>query len=104
MKGFSPRERFGLIMLATVVAGCFLLGMISWEGCERSEPVENINSVDNVATDSVVAGKESMKRAGTYRDSLRNKRKQRGKKRNKKKKESKEKSPAERRSLRDERL
>lgn len=47
MKGFSPRERLGLISLAIVVAAIFLMEkVVDLSGCQRAEPPRSAKEVE----------------------------------------------------------
>ena len=126
MKGYTPRERLGLIMLALVVASLFLIERIlDSSSCRRQEEIQGIQSMDSneVApldtSDAIWIRKSDRSEAHKKSDSIRDARKslykdslrfhsKRGNKKGKSKSSGKngrrQSAPAPKRSLRDEKL
>lgn len=117
IKGFSPRERQGLIALGIVVALCFSLGHIAdlAGGCSRSEterlkqlpdkterlkPLPS-DSADDLAGSAISASDASIEEAGG-RAEMKNRKRKSTKVRKSPRKIKKDKMPPERRSFRDE--
>ena len=117
IKGFSPRERQGLIALGIVVALCFSLGYIAdmAGGCSRSaiekqnplpDKTERLktlpsDSADDLAGSAISAYDASIEEAGGSAEMKDRKRKS-SKVRKSPRKIKKDKMPPERRSFRDE--
>ena len=117
IKGFSPRERQGLIALGIVVALCFSLGYIAdmAGGCSRSEteslkplpdkterlkPLPS-DSADDLAGSAISASDASIEEAGG-RAEMKDRKRKSSKVRKSPRKIKKDKTPSERRSFRDE--
>lgn len=117
IKGFSPRERQGLIALGIVVALCFSLGYIAdmAGGCSRSaiekqKPLGNESgrlkslppdSAKNSAG-SAISGSDSISEEAGERAEMKNRKRKSSKVRKSPRKIKKDKMPPERRSFRDE--
>ena len=127
IKGFSPRERQGLIALGIVVALCFSLGYIAdmAGGCSRSaieeqKPLTNeperlkphlddaerlkpllSDSADDLAGSAISASDASIEEA-RVRGEMKNRKRKSSKVRKSPRKIKKDKMPPERRSFRDE--
>ncbi|MDE7462432.1 MAG: hypothetical protein K2M88_04645 [Muribaculaceae bacterium] len=117
IKGFSPRERQGLIALGIVVALCFSLGYIAdmAGGCSRSAIEEQkplgdesgrlkpllSDSADDSAGSAISASDASIEETGG-RAEMKNRKRKSSKVRKSPRKIKKDKTPPERRSFRDE--
>ncbi|MDE6271423.1 MAG: hypothetical protein K2M31_00245 [Muribaculaceae bacterium] len=120
MKGYSPRERFGLIVLILVVIGLFLTErLIDSAGCERvddqRETPEQRAAAKSDSTSEWMSRKDrseahrrsdsirNLKKSPGYRNDDGKKKRMSGKSRKRDKKSSPKSAPVQR-SLRDERL